>query len=60
MNIIPPEIGKRKPSAFICLLDTSASMNEDTSLSSQKNLENNGFNRLDLVKHSMNTIIQTL
>jgi hypothetical protein len=55
----PPADGPRKPTVLICILDVSGSMGEDASLK-DGSTENDGFSRLDLVKHSMNTIISML
>jgi Mg-chelatase subunit ChlD len=52
ISITPPEEGPRQPSAFICCIDISGSMNEE--------VENTHFSRLDLVKHSVKTISQMM
>jgi Mg-chelatase subunit ChlD len=57
LSLIPPENGQRKGSVFICVIDVSGSMHTSVS---QNNIETDGFSRLDLVKHSMNTIIHVL
>lgn len=56
--IIPPETGTRKPSTFICAIDISGSMGEEATL--KKGDEVDIFTRLDLVKHSIKTIIYML
>ena len=48
---------KRDPVAIICVLDISGSMDCEAT---QSGAESDGFTRLDLVKHSVNTIINTL
>lgn len=63
IRLIPPENpikGIRKPVVFICILDISWSMGQSVQLNSGSTVESHGFSRLDLVKHSMNTIINTL
>lgn len=47
---------KRNPIHIICVIDTSGSMRSVTTLGEV----NNGFSRLDLVKHSLRTIVATL
>ncbi|KAL9656854.1 hypothetical protein ABK040_004388 [Willaertia magna] len=59
ISAIPPKEGKRQPSTFICILDVSGSMGQDADDTTAGN-ENHGFSRLDLVKHSMSTIINVL
>jgi len=57
--LIPPENIKseqRKPVSLVCILDTSDSMNTDAVKDSKDN-ESHGFSRLDLVRHSINTLI---
>lgn len=50
---------KRKPLILYAIIDTSGSMGEScTEVSSGK--EDDGFSRLDLVKHTLNTIITSL
>jgi hypothetical protein len=41
---------------MICILDTSESMNIDA-VKDSKNNESHGFSRLDLVKHSIKTLM---
>lgn len=57
-SVVPPKEGKRKPAVFICMLDVSGSMEEEASIKTGK--ESDGFSRLDLVKHSVKTIIEML
>ena len=54
--IIPPKNGNRKSTVIICVIDVSGSM--DSSVSTEQ--EEHGFSRLDLVKHSMKTMISML
>jgi Mg-chelatase subunit ChlD len=49
----------RKPSVFICIIDVSGSMGSEASIATN-GAENDGFTRLDLVKHSVKTIINVL
>ena len=58
LSIVPPDDGSRQPSAFICALDISESMDDSASL--EHGSETTYFSRLDLVKHSMKTIIHML
>ncbi len=50
---------KRKPSAFIFIIDVSGSMDSDAS-NNTNSWESDGFTRLDLVKHSVRTVIEVL
>lgn len=47
----------RKPLSLVCILDTSDSMNIDA-VKDSKDKESHGFSRLDLVRHSINTLIE--
>lgn len=47
-----------RPSIFVCALDVSSSMGD--SCTHQSNQEESKFSRLDLVQHSINTIIRCL
>lgn len=47
----------RKPVSLVCILDTSDSMNIDA-VKDSKDKESHGFSRLDLVRHSINTLIE--
>lgn len=64
VSIIPPdkltESGTRKPTVFICILDVSGSMDTQVEINNGNSVESHGFSRLDLVKHSMNTITNIL
>eukprot|EP01022_Parablepharisma_sp_SALTPOND_P021034 TRINITY_DN3995_c0_g1_i1.p1 TRINITY_DN3995_c0_g1~~TRINITY_DN3995_c0_g1_i1.p1 ORF type:complete len:727 (+),score=59.40 TRINITY_DN3995_c0_g1_i1:185-2182(+) len=55
LSVIPPDHGPRKPSAIICALDTSGSMNNPSNSEKVDHLS-----VLDLVKHAMKTMILTL
>ena len=60
-EITPPVVAENKnvrhPCSIICVLDVSESMNTDSVLGG-KDVESHGFSRLDLVKHSINTMIE--
>lgn len=64
VSIIPPKnipvSATRKPTVFICILDVSGSMDTKVELNNGNSVESHGFSRLDLVKHSMNTITNIL
>jgi Mg-chelatase subunit ChlD len=49
---------KRIPTSVICVIDVSGSMG--TLCSEKTDSESDGLSRLDLTKHSLNTIIETL
>ena len=53
------ETSARMPLTCICVIDISGSMGERAT-EYNPNTENDGFSRLDLVKHSLNTIHQSL
>ena len=56
VTVIPPESGDRIESVVIAMLDISGSMDTDASPPNDTTGEAQGFSRLDLVKHSMNTV----
>jgi Mg-chelatase subunit ChlD len=63
VSVVPPKepkSGKRKPCAIICILDISGSMDTEASQADPNDKEAHGFSRLDLVKHSVNTVINSL
>lgn len=55
---VKPIIQQRKGVSLIVLLDISGSMGQ--SVSENVNCETDGFTRLDLIKHTMRTIIESL
>jgi hypothetical protein len=50
----------RKPVHAVCLIDVSGSMDDLASGGSDQGLEGSAFTRLDLAKHSMATLIESL
>lgn len=52
------ETSIRKPSVFIFVIDVSGSMDTESSINTGS--ESDGFTRLDLVKHSVRTVIEVL
>lgn len=58
VKIKAEESSVRKPSVFVFVIDTSGSM--DTNASTDTSNESDGFTRLDLVKHSVRTVIEVL
>lgn len=50
---------KRKPSSFVFVIDVSGSMDSEASTADASG-ESDGFSRLDLVKHSVRTVIEVL
>jgi len=59
INVNPPIYGKRMPIGLVAVVDVSGSMSEEASVSNG-NIEFNGNSRLDLTKHSLNTIVKSL
>jgi hypothetical protein len=63
VSVVPPKeqaIEKRKKCSIICVLDISGSMDTQASQQTAADTEQHGFSRLDLVKHSVNTVINCL
>jgi hypothetical protein len=62
ISLIPPNGSlKRTPADICCVIDTSGSMSSNATVQSEKgNSESTGLSVLDVVKHSVNTIISTL
>ena len=58
VHLKSPSVGERQPIALIAMIDTSGSMGEGASMGI--GTEAHGFTRLDLVKHSVNTIASIL
>eukprot|EP01022_Parablepharisma_sp_SALTPOND_P019556 TRINITY_DN335_c0_g1_i3.p1 TRINITY_DN335_c0_g1~~TRINITY_DN335_c0_g1_i3.p1 ORF type:complete len:694 (+),score=62.57 TRINITY_DN335_c0_g1_i3:160-2241(+) len=58
VSVVPSAEGPRRPSVIVCLLDVSGSM--DSAATDANTGETDGFSILDLVKHSVKTIIHTL
>ncbi len=59
VQITPPTTAPKQPSLFICVLDVSGSMGTSAAGTSAGDQSPDAlFSRLDLVKHSMNTLIQ--
>eukprot|EP00826_Nyctotherus_ovalis_P047963 TRINITY_DN55_c0_g2_i5.p1 TRINITY_DN55_c0_g2~~TRINITY_DN55_c0_g2_i5.p1 ORF type:complete len:639 (+),score=185.10 TRINITY_DN55_c0_g2_i5:234-2150(+) len=57
-SIVPPKAGTRKPSTFVCAIDISGSMDSEATVKNSS--EADKFSRLDLVKHSIKTVINML
>ncbi len=57
VSVVPPPEGNRKPSAIICMIDTSGSMG-DADTTEKKETE--AFSTLDMIKHSVKTIISIM
>lgn len=63
VSVVPPaekSLDERKKCAIICVLDVSGSMDTEATIKNKDDVEAHGFTRLDLVKHSVNTIIHSL
>ena len=59
VKVSPPTGGQRQPCNLVCILDVSGSMGSSAEDLSSSN-ENTGFSRLDLVKHSVRTLIELM
>lgn len=58
VKVTAEEDSIRKPSVFVFVIDVSGSMGTEASTSNGR--ESDGFTRLDLVKHSVRTVIEVL
>jgi len=59
VSVKPPSYGSRRPAGLVAVVDVSGSMGEEASVS-KGGVEIVGFSRLDLVKHSLNTIVNVM
>jgi len=59
ISIQPPQEENRSPCDICCVVDTSGSMADRAEIQNDKN-EQYGLSQLDLVKHALKTIIQSL
>jgi hypothetical protein len=59
ISIQPPQDESRSPCNICCVVDTSGSMSDRAEIQNDKN-EQYGLSQLDLVKHAIKTIIQSL
>jgi U-box domain/von Willebrand factor type A domain len=59
ISIQPPQEESRSPCDICCVVDTSGSMSNRAEIQNDKN-EQYGLSQLDLVKHALKTIIQSL
>jgi len=55
VSVVPPKEGPRRPTVVVCLIDVSGSMGNTATDANTG--ESDGFSILDLVKHSLKTII---
>lgn len=60
MSLQPPEGSSRTPTDMCIVIDTSASMGTEASIGSAGSEESHGLSLLDVVKHAVKTVIQTL
>jgi Mg-chelatase subunit ChlD len=58
-KVIPQLEGQRLPNGIVAVVDTSGSMGEEASVKNDT-VEIVGFSRLDLVKHSLNTMVEVM
>ena len=59
VSIQPPRDESRSPCNICCVVDTSGSMSDRAEIQNDKN-EQYGLSQLDLVKHALKTIINSL
>jgi hypothetical protein len=59
ISIQPPQEENRSPCDICCVVDTSGSMSDRAEIQNDKN-EQYGLSQLDLVKHALKTIINSL
>lgn len=59
ISIQPPQEESRSPCDICCVVDTSGSMSDRAEIQNDKN-EQYGLSQLDLVKHSIKTVIHSL
>ena len=59
VKVESPGEGKALETLFICVIDISGSMGTDASIEESKG-ESHGFSRLDLVKHSLKTVVNSV
>lgn len=57
VSVTPQDTSTRNPIDICCVVDVSGSMGSDASI---KGVESNGLSLLDIVKHALKTIINTL
>jgi len=61
VTIDPPEGTDRTPCDIVCVVDVSGSMSSEASVKGENGVDTgHGLTVLDIVKHSMKTIIQTM
>lgn len=58
-KVIPQLEGQRLPTGMVAVVDVSGSMGEEASVKNDT-VEIVGFSRLDLVKHSLNTMVEVM
>lgn len=60
VKIKPKNTSQRKAVKLVVLIDISGSMSQSVSDMKSQNGESDGFSRLDLIRHTMKTIIESL
>lgn len=61
ITLSTPSYIERQPIHIVCVIDISGSMNDRVGIrNEQGSYESNGFNRLDLAKHALNTFVNAL